>query len=96
MWTAHQTSTTDVLSFDLKITTAEWTLTDGLDGIFNNGSAGYYTLIIGANGGVATNGVAYTVSTVSTSVVPIPGAVWLFGTVLGVFGALRGKKSNLV
>ena len=57
--------------------------------IFNNLSAGNYSLFVGGDDGVA--GGKYTVS---MSAVPVPGAVWLFGSAIaGIVGFGRRKAA---
>lgn len=94
LWTATQTSTSSVLSYDLKIDASEWAKTDALNGTgLNDGIAGYYTLIIGASGGAAGSALAYDVTSVSVSAVPVPGAFWLFASAMGGLGVLRRRKA---
>jgi hypothetical protein len=91
LWEASMTNISDVLSFHMVINAAEWAKTDAANGTLNDGDAGYYTLIIGAhNGGL---GVAYDVTTMTSAApVPVPGAVWLFGSAIaGLVGFGRRK-----
>lgn len=74
---------------------ASSTLAGGLASFtFNNLSAGNYTLFVGGNATASIGSVGkYTVS-LAASPVPVPGAVWLFGTVLaGFLGMGRGKRN---
>lgn len=89
LWQASMTSSSDVLSFTQIFDLAEFARTDSVNGTLDDGIAGFYTLIIGAhNGGQA---VAYDV-VAKTSVVPVPGAVWLFGSAMaGLVGFGRRK-----
>jgi len=59
---------------------------------FTNLSAGNYSLFVGGNAtaGVGTGGI-YTVA-LAASPVPVPGAVWLFGSVLAGFVATKRKN----
>lgn len=93
LWSASQAATASTLTFQLVIDGAEWAKTDALLGTLNDGLAGYYTLIVGAHGGAADGGVAYTVTTHSYSV-PIPAAVWLFGSALGGLGLFGRRKQK--
>ncbi len=77
IWTASMSSISDILYFEFIFDQDEWNAT-GTPGFATNG---FYTLIIGAHGGLATNGVMYDVL-VTTSPVPLPAAVWLFGSAL--------------
>lgn len=91
LWSAHQTSASDVLNFTLLIDFNEWKKTDLLEGADNDGLAGFYTLVIGAHGGAVGSALAYTVDTRSFTAarpVPVPTAAWMFGSALGVVGAL--------
>jgi len=73
--------------FDL----AEFARTDSVNGSLGDGIAGFYTLIIGAhNGGQA---VAYDV-VAKTSVVPVPAAVWLFGSAMAGLVGFKRKQSK--
>ena len=92
LWQAHQTLSSDTLTYSLFIDPTEWAKTDALNGTTNDGSAGYYTLIVAAHGGGAGSGVAYEVVTASVSAVPIPAAVWLFGSALGGMGVFGRRK----
>ncbi len=62
--------------------------------LFTNLAAGDYSLWIGGNGtGNTTTNQSY-VATISASPVPVPGAVWLFGSALaGVVGLRRRKQA---
>ena len=94
LWTATQTSVGDVLHYDLKLTAAEWALSDALNGTgSNDGIAGYYTIVVGASGGAAGSAVAYDLTSVSASVVPVPGAFWLFMSAIGGLGVFGRKKT---
>lgn len=59
---------------------------------FTNLSAGDYSLFVGGNAtaGVGTGGI-YTVA-LATSPVPVPGAVWLFGSVLAGFVVTKRRS----
>lgn len=99
LWSASQSATTDVLSFSLIMDFAEWQKTDALEGALNDGLAGFYTIVIGAHGGAANGGLAYTLTTRSftndpPAPVPLPGAVWLLGSALAAAGAsLKRRKA---
>ncbi|MGE0859765.1 MAG: hypothetical protein AB7I01_10955 [Gammaproteobacteria bacterium] len=99
LWTASQSSVSDVLSFSLIIDFAEWQKTDALEGALDDGLAGFYTIIIGAHGGAPGAGLAYTLTTRSfandpPAPVPLPGAVWLLGSALAGAGAtLKRRKA---
>lgn len=63
--------------------------------LFTNLTAGHYSLWIGGNGptGSTTGSQSY-VSTITASPVPVPGAVWLFGTAMaGMVGIGRRKTT---
>jgi len=97
LWSAQQTATSDVLTYTLLIDFNEWKKTDALEGGLNDGLAGFYTLIIGAHGGAVGSALAYTVDTHSftaaaPAAVPVPGAVWLFGSALAAVGALKRRR----
>ncbi|MEQ1528059.1 MAG: VPLPA-CTERM sorting domain-containing protein [Methylococcales bacterium] len=89
LWQASMTSSSDVLSFTQIFDLTEFARTDSVNGSLEDGIAGFYTLIIGAhNGGQA---VAYDV-VAKTSVVPVPAAVWLFGSAIAGFAGF-GRRS---
>ena len=82
IWSASMDSADDTLFYKFVFNQTEWDLTDS-----------FYTLVIGAHGGEAINGVAYDVM-VTTSPVPVPGAVWLFGSAMaGLIGFGRRKSA---
>ena len=98
LWRAQQNTTSDVLNFTLVIDFNEWKKTDALEGGLNDGLAGFYTLIIGAHGGAEGSALAYTVTSRSFTAaapVPVPAAVWLFGSALGVVGAVKRRRHNV-
>jgi hypothetical protein len=89
IWTASMSSASDTLFYSFIFNQSEWNATD-TPGYHTNG---FYTLIVGAHGGLATDGVTYDVL-VTTSPVPIPAAVWLFGSaVMGLVGIGRRKQA---
>lgn len=89
LWQASMTSSTDVLTFSHVFDLAEFARTDAVNGTLNDGVASYYTLIIGAHGG----GEAVTYDVIAkTSAVPVPAAVWLFGSALAGFVGSRRRK----
>ncbi|WP_235048851.1 hypothetical protein [Methylomonas sp. MK1] len=88
IWTASMSSTSDTLFYSFVFDQAEWNAT-GTPGLHTNG---FYTLVVGAHGGGALDGVTYDVL-VTTSAVPVPGAVWLFGSAMaGLIGFGRRKQ----
>lgn len=88
IWVASMNSVNDLLFYSFVFDQNEWNLT-GKPGYSTNG---FYTLIISAHGGSATDGVAYDVL-VTTSPVPIPAAAWLFaGGLLGLFSLGRRRQ----
>ena len=88
IWSGHATSLANVLSFSFIFNQAEWLATDTSGASATNG---FYTLVIGAHGGLSTAGLTYD-TLVTTSPVPVPGAVWLFGSALaGLVGYGRRK-----
>lgn len=89
-WTASATSTSDVLFYSFVFNQAEWAAT-GTNVNSNYHTNGFYTLIIGAHGGSATDGVAYDIL-VTTSPVPVPAAVWLFGSALAGIGVIGRRR----
>lgn len=83
IWKASMSSTSDTLFHSFVFNQAEWDATDS-----------FYTLVIGAHGGGALDGVTYDVL-VTTSAVPVPGAVWLFGSAMaGLIGFGRRKAAT--
>lgn len=91
IWTASMSSASDLLFYSFIFNQAEWVAT-GAAGFETNA---FYTLMIGAHGGQSTDPVTYNIL-VTTSPVPVPAAVWLFGSAIagmGVFGR-RKTKSN--
>ncbi|MBD9357853.1 hypothetical protein [Methylomonas albis] len=90
IWSAHATSLSDLLSFSFIFNQAEWNATDTAGLSETNG---FYTLVVGAHGGSALSGLTYDVL-VTTSAVPVPGAVWLFGSAMaGLIGFGRRKNA---
>ena len=90
IWSGHATSLGDLLSFSFIFNQAEWLATDTSGASDTNG---FYTLVIGAHGGLSTAGLTYDVL-VTTSAVPVPGAVWLFGSAMaGLIGFGRRKNA---
>ena len=90
IWTASMSSTSDLLFYSFIFNQAEWVAT-GTPGFETNA---FYTLVVGAHGGSGSvaDAVAYNVL-VTTSPVPVPGAVWLFGSALmGFLGFGRRKQ----
>ncbi|WP_096876355.1 hypothetical protein [Methylomonas koyamae] len=62
--------------------------------LFSNLAAGDYTLILGGNGGGGHGRYAVTFAAAEVAApVPLPGAVWLFGSVLAT-GAAVGKRER--
>lgn len=61
----------------------------------NNLASGWYTLFVsGANGALTGSAIDVSVSAASVAAVPVPGAVWLFGSALvGLVGTSRRKLS---
>lgn len=94
LWSAHQVSASDVLTFSLLINLAEWQKSDAVNGGLNDGDAGYYTLIVGAHGGLNGAGVAYTLDTHSYSAVPLPGSFALMVASVGGLGAWRRRRAG--
>lgn len=93
IWTASMNSTSDLLFYSFIFNQAEW-LATGTPGFETNA---FYTLVVGAHGGSGSvaDAVAYDVL-VTTSPVPVPGAVWLFGSALmGFLGFGRRKQQVL-
>jgi len=93
IWTASMSSTTDSLFYSFIFDQAEWNAT-GTPGYETNG---FYTLVVGAHGGTGStdDAVAYSVL-VTTAPVPVPGAVWLFGSAMaGLIGFGRRKAKVL-
>ncbi len=91
IWTASMDSVGDTLFYSFIFNQSEWSAT-GTAGYETNG---FYTLVIGAHGGTGdvADAVVYDVL-VTTSPVPVPGAVWLFGTgIAGLMGFARRKKT---
>lgn len=87
IWTASMAAPTDTLFYSFIFNQAEWNAT-GTAGYHTNG---FYTLVIGAHGGQASDGVVYQ-ALVTTSPVPVPGAAWLFGSAMaGLIGFGRRK-----
>ncbi|WKJ91320.1 hypothetical protein QZJ86_04100 [Methylomonas montana] len=97
LWSASQVSVGDILTYTLSMDFAEWQKTDAVAGSLNDGDAGFYTLVVGAHGGASNSALAYTVdthsySTITAAPVPVPGAVWLFGSAIaGLIGFGRRK-----
>jgi len=59
-------------------------------------AAGEYTLILGGYNGTSPGAnLAYT-ATISASPVPVPAAVWLFGSALAGLGVFGRRKSAIV
>jgi len=55
----------------------------------------FFSIAIGVGGGVTTAGLSFSVDSISVSAVPIPPAVWLFGSgMLGLVGMARRKKAG--
>ena len=88
IWTASMNSVSDILYYSFIFNQAEWNAT-GTPGFETNG---FYTLVVGAHGGAANQGVAYN-AFVTTSPVPVPAAVWLFASALGGLGVFGRRKS---
>ena len=62
--------------------------------LFTNLAAGNYSLWIGGAGvGTSTTGGQTYVANLTASPVPVPGAVWLFGSALAGFAGLRRRQS---
>jgi len=62
---------------------------------FSNIEIGRYTLFIGGNGTVHTNQYYLAnISVATPAAVPLPGAVWLFGSALALFGFGRRKTAS--
>lgn len=93
IWTASMSSVGDTLFYSFIFDQSEW-LATGTPGYETNG---FYTLVIGAHGGTGSvdDAVVYDVL-VTTSPVPVPGAVWLFGSALAGFLGLKRRKQQLV
>jgi hypothetical protein len=94
IWSAHMTSVSDILSFSFIFNQAEWLATDtNSSNLFGTAHTnGFYTLVIGGHGGLPGQGFVYN-TMVTTSAVPVPGAVWLFGSALaGLVGFGRRKQ----
>jgi hypothetical protein len=91
IWTASMSSVSDILFYSFIFNQAEWNAT-GTPGYETNG---FYTLVIGAHGGTgsAADAVVYDVL-VTTSAVPVPGAVWLFGSALAGFVGFGRRKTT--
>jgi hypothetical protein len=89
IWTASMSSTSDTLFHSFIFNQSEWDAT-GATGFHTNG---FYTLIVSAHGGLATDGVAYDVL-VTTSPVPVPAAVWLFGSALAGLGVFTRREKK--
>ncbi|MFM8332912.1 MAG: VPLPA-CTERM sorting domain-containing protein [Candidatus Methylumidiphilus sp.] len=87
IWTASMSSASDILYYSFIFNQAEWNAT-GTAGLETNG---FYTLVIGAHGGSATNGIVYD-AFVTTSPVPVPAAVWLFGSAFAGFSVFGRRK----
>lgn len=63
--------------------------------LFTNLAAGNYSLWIGGNGPVAsTTGSQSYVATLTTSPVPVPGAVWLFGSAMAGLISFNRRQAN--
>jgi hypothetical protein len=92
IWTAHMASVSDILSYSFIFNQSEWLATDTAGASDTNG---FYTLVIGGRGGLATDGYMYDVM-VTTSAVPVPGAVWLFGSALAGLVGFGRRKQQLV
>ena len=98
VWVGHATSIGDTLSFSFTFTQAEWNATDTYASCVAQGGSncihtnGMYTLVIGSHGGAANSGVVYD-ALFTASPVPVPGAVWLFGSALAGFGLIKRKKA---
>lgn len=92
IWTASMSSTFDTLFYSFVFNQAEWAAT-GTPGYETNG---FYTLVIGAHGGTGStdDAAAYSVL-VTTSPVPIPGAIWLFGGALACLVRLGRRKAAI-
>jgi hypothetical protein len=89
IWSGHMSSVSDILSFSFIFNQAEWLATDTSGA---SDTHGFYTLVIGGHGGLADQGFVYD-AMVTTSAVPVPGAVWLFGSALaGLVGFGRRKQ----
>ncbi|OAI20977.1 hypothetical protein A1359_19945 [Methylomonas lenta] len=93
IWTASMSSVGDTLFYSFIFDQSEW-LATGTSGYETNG---FYTLVIGAHGGTGaiSDAVLYDVL-VTTSPVPVPGAVWLFGSVLAGFMGFGRRKQKAV
>ncbi len=92
IWTAHMTDVSDILSYSFIFNQSEWLATD-TDGASNTN--GFYTLVIGGRGGQSTDGFVYN-ALITTSAVPVPGAVWLFGSALAGFVGYGRRKQQFV
>lgn len=94
IWTASMSSTSDILFHSFIFNQAEWAATDknASDGIHENA---FYTLVVGAHGGTGADGVTYSVL-VTTSPVPVPAAVWLFGSALAGMGVIGRRRQRTV
>jgi len=96
IWSGHMTSVSDILSFSFIFNQAEWLATDtNSSGLFSSGHTnGFYTLVIGGHGGLSSQGFAYdALITTSAAPVPVPAAVWLFGSAMaGLIGFGRRKQ----
>ena len=96
IWSDHMIAVGDILSFSFIFNQSEWQDTDtNSSGLFSTGHTnGFYTLVIGAHSGLASDGVAYEVLvTTSAAPVPVPGAVWLFGSALAGFLGITRRKT---
>lgn len=91
IWTASMSSTSDTLFYSFVFDQSEWNAT-GTPGYETNG---FYTLVVGAHGGTgsADDAVAYSVL-VTTSPVPVPAAVWLFGSALAGMGVIGRRRQR--
>jgi len=87
IWAASMNSSSDLLFHSFVFDQNEWNLT----GTSEYETNGFYTLIVSAHGGGSSDGVAYNVP-VTTSPVPIPAAVWLFGSALAGMGVIGRRR----
>jgi hypothetical protein len=69
---------------------------DAINGITFTAQAGQvYSILLGGNSG-GTNYDPHAGYSVSLTTVPVPGAVWLFGSALAGFGSVSRRKSKVV
>jgi hypothetical protein len=57
-------------------------------------TAGNYTLILGGYDGTTAGGNLLYTATITASPVPVPGAIWLFGSAMaGLLGVSKRKRA---